>query len=161
MVKRFLFFLRIVVLIVIMLGFANISEGQEKGYPLDLDKLILYKVYQKDSVIAKLGQPDSYSNYMTEFGLSEEYKFGESTLIFTKNGEFSEFILKDTRFAIFSRYISGGIRVGDSVNKFQQLGFGRIEIEDKETYLFYDNPKCALPLIINHISGIINRILLY
>jgi hypothetical protein len=77
MAKNFSFFLRIVVLIVIMLGFANVSEGQEKGYPLDLDKLILYKVYQKDSVIAKLGQPDSYSNYVTEFGLSEEYIFGE------------------------------------------------------------------------------------
>lgn len=161
MVKSFSYFSKIVLLTLLMIGFANVAEGQQNGYLLDLDKLILYKVYQKDSVIAKLGQPDSYSNYMTEFGLSEEYKFGESTLIFTKNGEFSEFILKDTRFAIFSRYISGGIRVGDSVNKFQQLGFGRIEIEDKETYLFYDNPKCALPLIINHISGIINRILLY
>jgi len=161
MVKSFSFFSKIVALVVMMLNFVNIATGQEKGYLLDLDKLVLFEVYQKDSIIAKLGKPDSYSNYMTEFGLSEEYIFGESTLIFNKNGVFSEFILKDTRFVIYSRYISAGIRVGDSVNKFQQLGFGRIEIEDKETYLFYDNPKCALPLIINHINGIIIRILLY
>ena len=161
MVKSFLFFSRIFVLIVIMLGFANISEGQEKGYPLDLDKLILYKVYQKDSVIAKLGQPDNYYSNKSEFGLNEEYYFGENMLHFSEDGLFSGFALLDRRFAIFSSFVSGGIRVGDSVNKFQQLGFGRIEIEDKETSLFYDNPKCALPLIINHINGIITRILLY
>ncbi len=152
--KGFLLFL-------IMFAWTNICKSQNLGYPLDLSNLILYNVYQKDSVIAKIGQPSSYNSYSTEFGLSEEYTYGNSLLVFTKNGMFTEFILKDATFAIYSVYISGGIRVGDPVSKFHQLGFGRLEIEDQGTYLFYDNPKCALPLVIDHLNGKIKRILLY
>lgn len=161
MVKSFLFFSRIFVLIVIMLGFANISEGQEKGYPLDLDKLILYKVYQKDSVIAKLGQPDKYSSNKSEFGLNEEYYFGENMLHFSEDGVFSGFALLDRRFAIFSSFVPGGIRVGDQVSKFQQMNFGRLETRDEHSYAFMDNPKNGTPLMVHHSNGIITKLLLF
>lgn len=161
MVKSFLFFSRIFVLIVIMLGFANISEGQEKGYPLDLDKLILYKVYQKDSVIAKLGQPDKYSSNKSEFGLNEEYYFGENMLHFSEDGVFSGFALLDRRFAIFSSFVPGGIRVGDPVSKFQQMSLGKLETRDENTYAFMDNPKNDTPLIIHHSNGVITKLLLF
>lgn len=161
MAKNFSFFLRIVVLIVIMLGFANISEGQEKGYPLDLDKLILYKVYQKDSVIAKLGQPDKYSSNKSEFGLNEEYYFGENMLHFSEDGVFSGFALLDRRFAIFSSFVPGGIRVGDQVSKFQQMNFGRLETRDEHSYAFMDNPKNGTPLMVHHSNGIITKLLLF
>jgi hypothetical protein len=161
MKKSMSIYSKVSLLFLIMFAWTNICKSQNLGYPLDLNNLILFNVYQKDSIIAKIGQPSSYNSYSTEFGLSEEYTYGNSLLVFTKNGMFTGFILKDTTFTIYSVYISGGIRVGDPLSKFQQLGFGRVEIENQGTYLFYDNPKCALPIVIDHLNGIIKRILLY
>lgn len=161
MAKSFSYFSKIVLLALLMIGFANISEGQEKGYPLDLDKLILYKVYQKDSVIAKLGQPDKYSSNKSEFGLNEEYYFGENMLHFSEDGVFSGFALLDRRFAIFSSFVPGGIRVGDQVSKFQQMNFGRLETRDEHSYAFMDNPKNGTPLMVHHSNGIITKLLLF
>lgn len=161
MAKSFSYFSKIVLLALLIIGFANISEGQEKGYPLDLDKLILYKVYQKDSVIAKLGQPDKYSSNKSEFGLNEEYYFGENMLHFSEDGVFSGFALLDRRFAIFSSFVPGGIRVGDQVSKFQQMNFGRLETRDEHSYAFMDNPKNGTPLMVHHSNGIITKLLLF
>jgi len=151
----------IALLVFMMFGSENIGRAQTKEIFLDLENLILYKGYHKDSVIAKLGQPDKYSSNQSEFGLNEEYYFGENMLHFSEDGVFSGFALLDRRFAIFSSFVSGGIRVGDPVIKFQQMSFGKLETRDEHTYAFMDNPKNSTPLLVHHSNGIITKLLLF
>ena len=161
MKKQILFFSKVFFMTIFVLSIADISKAQSNSVFLNLENLILYKVYQKDSVFTKLGQPDHYKSHTSEFGLNEEYEYGINVIMFSENGKFSGFALLDSRFAIFSSLIPGGIRVGDSVSKFQQLSFGNLEAQDESTYAFMDNPKNASPLIVHHSNGIITKLLLF
>jgi hypothetical protein len=162
MMKNFKGILPVIALLVFMMfGSANDGRAQTKEVFLDFENLILYKVYKKDSVIAKLGQPDKYSSNKSEFGLNEEYYFGENMLHFSEDGVFTGFALLDRRFAIFSSFVPDGIRVGDQVSKFQQMSFGKLETRDEHSYAFMDNPKNGTPLMVHHSNGIITKLLLF
>ena len=57
-------------------------------------------------------------------------------LRFSENGYFNEFVLEDNRFAIYASFLKGGIKVGDPVSKFQQLGFGSLTLNPDGRYHF-------------------------
>ncbi|MCE5227336.1 MAG: hypothetical protein LLG05_15950 [Porphyromonadaceae bacterium] len=57
-------------------------------------------------------------------------------LRFSENGYFNAFVLEDNRFAIYASFLKGGIKVGDPVSKFQQLGFGSLTLNPDGRYSF-------------------------
>lgn len=63
--------------------------------------------------VAKFGTPDKYRSYETEFGLDEEYDYGHDNFHCEEGGHISRYSLFDSRFAVLTKYLEGGIRVGD------------------------------------------------
>ena len=112
--------------------------------------------YTYNTVISALGQPSRYWSGMGEDGLDEEYYFGPNLLRFSDNGILSEFALKNNQFAIYKSHLNGGIRVGDPVSKFQQLGFGTLTLNKDGNYSFDIGDYW---MDIEHNNGIITMIL--
>ena len=70
----------------------------------------------KEQVIAKFGQPDEYTDTVYEDGRYETYIYGNDRLLFI-DGSLFEFYISSKNFAVFTKDIDGGIRVGDSLEK--------------------------------------------
>ena len=116
---------KIFITIVLIVFYGSCLLAQRPNLTLDINGLVISqgKVYA-DSIYKYMGQPSSYESSINDFynTLNEEYNFGPNLLRLRESGYLSTLILKDNSFAIFTKYISGGIRVGDPVNKFYQLG---------------------------------------
>lgn len=140
------------------IGSFRIALAQTQDNGLDINGLCIGKIYSKTYVISKLGEPNKYLSRMSEFGLNEEYEYGPNLLRFKENGMFCEFALEDNRFAIYTANINGGIKVGDSVNKFQQLGFGVLELKENGMYVFWSPSRSDSPIEIRQVNGIITWI---
>lgn len=143
-------------ILIVTLGFAISSYAQVQHTSMDLNGYIFKDAQTRDSLVTKFGEPDNYRSITTEFGKDEEYRFGQNAIRLTNNGIFNCFILNDNRFAIYTFAINGGIRVGDSVNKFLQLGFGTLQFVNAELYNF--SYLSDFPLDIHHVNGIITSL---
>lgn len=122
----------------------------------DVNGMHILKTYNFNSVVALLGTPDRYQNNESEMGQDESYEYGPNIFRFSENGLFSEFVLKDCRFAIFTLKLQGGIKIGDPLNRFNQLGFGNLELNENGTYTFVGIGDTLL--IVYHENNIITRI---
>lgn len=139
-----------------LFGFAISGFTHNNYRKLDINGHLFSHVQTRDSIVIKFGEPDNYRSITTEFGKDEEYRFGQNTIRLTNNGIFNCFILNDSRFAIYTFAINGGIRIGDSVNKFLQLGFGTLQFVNAELYNF--SYLSDFPLDIHHVNGIITSL---
>ncbi len=117
------------VLIIILLNSQKLSAQ-------DVNGMELTETYNYNYVINKFGTPDKYRCGNSEYGLDEEYYYGPNLFRFRENGFFGAFSLKDNRFAVFTLYMQGGIKVGDPVTKFNQLGFGQLISRGNNHYEF-------------------------
>ena len=71
----------------------------------------------KEQVIAKFGQPNEYISYDPEIGdLYETYVYDDYLLEFHDSCLF-QFYISSKNFAVFTKDVDGGIRVGDSLEK--------------------------------------------
>jgi hypothetical protein len=97
-------------------------------------------------VVAKFGKPDLYHKVNDEFGISEDYVYGNNNrLHFEETGKFKNFVITESRFAVLTLDIDGGIRVGDPLSKLDNFKYGkpqyvRTDEDGGEIYLLY--PKC-------------------
>ena len=121
----------------------------------DVEGIVTGNVYTYSSVISTLGQPTSYWSGKGEEGLDEEYYFETNLLRFRENGSFSAFVLKNNRFAIYTSRLNGGIKVGDSLSKFRQLGFGSLTLNTDGNYRFNIED---FWIDIEHNNGIITKL---
>lgn len=136
--------------------FVNIAEAQDMRRILDLNGYLFRGVQTKDSILLYFGKPDKYRNMMTEFGLDEEFSYGKSIIRLGENGNSYAFGVFDKRFAVYTFATKGGIRVGDSVSKIRQLGFGELKFVSNDLFYFWNIGD--FPLMVYHKSGIITSL---
>ncbi|MDP3451786.1 MAG: hypothetical protein Q8R90_02420 [Bacteroidales bacterium] len=120
----------------ILTGLIIILLNNQKISAQDVNGMKLTETYNYTYVINKFGTPDSYWSGPGEDGLDEEYYYGPNLFRFSENGCFGAFTLEDNRFAVFTLDMQGGIKVGDSVTKFNQLGFGQLISRGNNHYEF-------------------------
>ncbi len=124
------------IIVSILIGLIIILLNSQKISAQDINGMELGKTYNYNYVINKFGTPDSYWSGNGEDGLNEEYYYGPNLLRFKENGCFGAFSIKDNRFAAFTLDMQGGIKVGDPVTKFNQLGFGQLISRGNNHYEF-------------------------
>jgi len=148
--------IKTVLITLAVMCFVNIAEGQDKRRLLDLNGHLFSGVQTKDSILLYFGKPDKYWSMMTEFGLDEEFSYGKSIIRLGENGNAFDFVLNDKRYAVYTYAVKGGIKVGDSVSKIRQLGFGELEYIDIDLFYFWNLGD--FPLSVYHKSGIITTL---
>lgn len=121
----------------------------------DVNGMKLAETYNYSYVTNKFGAPDRYWSRESEFGLDEKYYYGQNFFRFSNNGFFSTFTLIDNRFAVFTLDLQGGIKVGEPVAKFNQLGFGQLEVKPDGSYYFRGIGDAVFEIF--HNDGIITR----
>jgi len=139
-----------------MIGFANVSNAQDKRRLLDLNGYLFSGVQTKDSIVLYFGKPDKYRSVMSELGLDEEFSYGKNIIRLGENGNAYAFGVFDKRFAVYTFATKGGIRVGDSVSKIIQLGFGELKFVSSDLFYFWNIGD--FPLMVYHKSGIITSL---
>ncbi len=114
----------------------------------DVDGISLWDTYTKAQLIAKYGQPVEYTSQEdTEglFGLIEDFTFNNDIQIRLQGNRVTEFGTKSSKIRVMTKYVSGGIRVGDSesvVTKLEKYLFKRTKLSDGSInykYLFGDD----------------------
>ena len=136
--------------------FVNFAEAQDMRRILDLNGYLFRGVQTKDSIVLYFGKPDKYRSMMSELGLDEEFSYGKSIIRLGENGNAYAFGVFDKRFAVYTFATKGGIRVGDSVSKIRQLGFGELKFVSNDLFYFWNIGD--FPLMVYHKSGIITSL---
>lgn len=136
--------------------FVNFAEAQDMRRILDLNGYLFRGVQTKDSIVLYFGTPDKYRSMMSEIGLDEEFSYGKSIIRLAENGNAYAFGVFDKRFAVYTFATKGGIRVGDSVSKIRQLGFGELKFVSSDLFYFWNIGD--FPLKVYHKSGIITSL---
>ncbi len=130
---------------------------------VEIDSVMTYA-----QVVAKFGQPDEvkveddYDPHQE--GKCRYYKYGENELVFSDNNGLIEYRIYDNRFAVLTKMIDGGLRVGDPLSKVHQNVDSIGPVEKRRTYSDGTNrhvlfPYCDVVLLINEKGGIITAIL--
>lgn len=107
------------------LGIPALATAQAEKPVFDLSGLVVQENYTKQQIVDALGEPDAYQFSETEAGygrLTEFYHYKENSITFI-DGAIGCFYLADNRFSIFTAE-SGGLTVGDPLNRVSQLKLG-------------------------------------
>ena len=83
--------------------------------------------------VAKFGTPDSYQAYETEFGLDEDYYYGQNWFHCSGGGYITNYSLHDSRFAVLTKDIKGGIRVNDEFKKMSSYKYGKMYYQETDS----------------------------
>ncbi len=80
-----------------------------------------------EKFVSVFGKPDKYitSGIPNDDDFSETYYIGKNAFSFSYNGELHYFRLWDKRFAALTKFIDGGVRVGDKISKLDNIRYGR------------------------------------
>ena len=109
-------------LIAIALLISSFANAQVDGYSkYDVEGVFIGQRMNYKQFVAKFGKPDTYEND----GSDESYYIGEDYFHFEENGIFMAFVLESKRFAALTKYIKGGIRVGDKLSKLDNFKYGK------------------------------------
>ena len=120
-------------------SFAMAQNEEADGY--DVEGFCIGQRMNYKQFVAKFGKPDRYENV----GGDESYYIGEDYFHFEDNGIFLNFIIESNRFAVLTKYMKGGIRVGDKLSKLDNFKYGkpvftkRLKSGRHEYALFYES----------------------
>lgn len=106
--------------------------------------------------VAKFGTPDKYRSYETEFGLDEEYDYGHDNFHCEEGGHISRYSLFDSRFAVLTKYLEGGIRVGDNLEKMSAYKHGKMCYQKtyddgREEYMLSETDETFILVVKNYV----------
>ena len=104
-------------------SFAMAQNEEADGY--DVEGFCIGQRMNYKQFVAKFGKPDRYRVFGTGEEKGECYYVGEDYFHFEENGIFQEFVLRTKRFAALTKYIKGGIRVGDKLSKLDHFKYGK------------------------------------
>jgi len=123
--KRILF-----ITIALFMSFAAMAQENEEWFGYDVEGFCIGQRMNYKQFVAKFGKPDRYEVYGEDDGKQESYYYGKDYFYCDYNGQFLEFNLKTPRFAALTKYIKGGIRVGDKLSKLDNFKYGKpVEIK--------------------------------
>ena len=119
--KRILF-----ITLAFFMSFAAMAQENEEWLGHDVEGFCIGQRMNYKQFVAKFGKPDRYEAN----GGDESYYIGEDYFHFGQDGLFLDFVLESPRFAALTKYIKGGIRVGDKLSKLDNFKYGKpVEIK--------------------------------
>ncbi len=119
--KRILF-----ITIAFFMSFVAMAQENEEWFGHDVEGFCIGQRMNYKQFVAKFGKPDRYEAN----GGDESYYIGEDYFHFGQDGLFLDFVLESPRFAALTKYIKGGIRVGDKLSKLDNFKYGKpVEIK--------------------------------
>ena len=119
--KRILF-----ITVAFFMSFAAMAQENEEWLGHDVEGFCIGQRMNYKQFVAKFGKPDRYEAN----GGDESYYIGEDYFHFEQDGLFLDFVLESPRFAALTKYIKGGIRVGDKLSKLDNFKYGKpVEIK--------------------------------
>ena len=119
--KRILF-----IIVAFFMSFAAMAQENEEWFGHDVDGFCIGQRMNYKQFVTKFGKPDRYEAN----GGDESYYIGEDYFHFGQDGLFLDFVLESPRFAALTKYIKGGIRVGDKLSKLDNFKYGKpVEIK--------------------------------
>ena len=119
--KRILF-----IIVAFFMSFAAMAQENEEWFGHDVEGFCIGQRMNYKQFVAKFGKPDRYEAN----GGDESYYIGEDYFHFGQDGLFLDFVLESPRFAALTKYIKGGIRVGDKLSKLDNFKYGKpVEIK--------------------------------
>ena len=119
--KRILF-----ITVAFFMSFAAMAQENEEWFGHDVEGFCIGQRMNYKQFVAKFGKPDRYEAN----GGDESYYIGEDYFHFGQDGLFLDFVLESSRFAALTKYIKGGIRVGDKLSKLDNFKYGKpVEIK--------------------------------
>ena len=145
LMKRILF-----ITLAFFMSFAVMAQENEEWFGHDVEGFCIGQRMNYKQFVAKFGKPDRYEAN----GGDESYYIGEDYFHFGQDGLFLDFVLESPRFAALTKYIKGGIRVGDKLSKLDNFKYGK-PIKARETlqpddgsvtYVLFYNTDCPLYL---------------
>ena len=108
------------------MSFAAMAQENEEWFGHDVDGFCIGQRMNYKQFVTKFGKPDRYEAN----GGDESYYIGEDYFHFGQDGLFLDFVLESPRFAALTKYIKGGIRVGDKLSKLDNFKYGKpVEIK--------------------------------
>ncbi len=108
------------------MSFAAMAQENEEWFGHDVEGFCIGQRMNYKQFVAKFGKPDRYEAN----GGDESYYIGEDYFHFGQDGLFLDFVLESPRFAALTKYIKGGIRVGDKLSKLDNFKYGKpVEIK--------------------------------
>ncbi|MGP1393468.1 MAG: hypothetical protein ACTTK1_05820, partial [Candidatus Cryptobacteroides sp.] len=108
------------------MSFVAMAQENEEWFGHDVEGFCIGQRMNYKQFVAKFGKPDRYEAN----GGDESYYIGEDYFHFGQNGLFLDFVLESPRFAALTKYIKGGIRVGDKLSKLDNFKYGKpVEIK--------------------------------
>ncbi len=136
-------------------------------YAQDVEGVEIDSVMTYAQVIEKFGAPDELkieSDFLHQDGECRYYKYGENELVFSDHDGLIGFSIIDSKFAVLTKMIDGGLRVGDTLSKVHQNADSLGPLEKRRTYSDGTNgyvlfPYCDVVLWILEKDGIITAIL--
>ena len=121
LMKRILF-----ITVAFFMSFAAMAQENEEWFGHDVEGFCIGQRMNYKQFVAKFGKPDRYEAN----GGDESYYIGEDYFHFGQDGLFLDFVLESPRFAALTKYIKGGIRVGDKLSKLDNFKYGKpVEIK--------------------------------
>jgi len=116
-----------------------------------------------DKFVSVFGKPDAYisSGNPNDDDFCETYEIGENYFAFSDNGYLNYFELGDNRFSALTKFIKGGVRVGDKISKLDNIKYGKPvpEKPNKDGTTWYDLWESSYdPVYLLVKDGIILRI---
>ena len=145
--KRILF-----ITLALLMSFAAMAQENEEWFGHDVEGFCTGQRMNYKQFVAKFGKPDRI------LGDGESY-YVEGNYFHFEQSIFLQFIIKTPRFAVLTKYIKGGIRVGDKLSKLDNFKYGK-PIKAREalqpndgsvTYVFFYNTD--FPLYLNTEDG--------
>ena len=121
LMKRILF-----IIVAFFMSFVAMAQENEEWFGHDVEGFCIGQRMNYKQFVAKFGKPDRYEAN----GGDESYYIGEDYFHFGQDGLFLDFVLESPRFAALTKYIKGGIRVGDKLSKLDNFKYGKpVEIK--------------------------------
>ena len=145
--KRILF-----ITLALLMSFAAMAQENEEWFGYDVEGFCIGQRMNYKQFVAKFGKPDRI------LGDGESY-YVEGNYFHFEQSIFLQFIIKTPRFAVLTKDIKGGIRVGDKLSKLDNFKYGK-PIKAREalqpndgsvTYVLFYNTD--FPLYLNTEDG--------
>ena len=116
--KRILF-----ITLALLMSFAAMAQENEEWFGYDVEGFCTGQRMNYKQFVAKFGKPDRI------LGDGESY-YVEGNYFHFEQSIFLQFIIKTPRFAVLTKDIKGGIRVGDKLSKLDSFKYGKpVEIK--------------------------------
>lgn len=143
--------------------FLSIAVFAQEFEPLDLGPIGFdvcgIEMGQKlphSEFVAKFGTPDKYRSYETEFGLDEDYHYGQNWFHCSEGGHITNYALFDRRFAVLTKELKDGIRVGDNLEKMSSYKQGKMcyretDSDGNDVYMLSETDVIFILVVKNYV----------